>query len=156
MPSPVMRSAARNTVPTPETLVSASRDSALPTLRHKTGSTAIVAPQRVAPRQPVPSRPARSTSCSGRAAPAARSGSHGNPPLRQPRKQLVELGRVVLQRTRSRRTHRTNHPAPHRSTQTSIERNASDPREGYESDKLPLGARRQHARPRPQPRWRDR
>ena len=40
-----------------------------------------------------------------------------SPPLRQPGEQLVETGRVILQRTRSRRTHRTNHPTPQRSTE---------------------------------------
>jgi hypothetical protein len=46
-------------------------------------------------------------------------------PPRQPGEQLVKLGRVVLQPTRSRRTHRTNHPAPPLDT-TLVERNAPD------------------------------
>ena len=54
-----------------------------------------------------------------------------------PGEQLIKLGRVVLQRTRGRRTHRTNHQhSKHSTRHQPVQRRRVQ--EGYEGAKLPL------------------
>ena len=95
------------------------------------GSTAGVAPQRVAPRRLARIRPGRSTSCSDRDASSPVRCSRNPRRCASPGKQLIETRRVVLQRTCSRRTDRTNHQ---RSTHSTGHQPVQRPRakEGYE------------------------